>query len=539
MMKNLFYKQKDIIAIIVACLTGLIIFLLIYSELLNPGYDAWLLTGGPDLVQHYVGWLMYRQADWSFPIGLANNYAYPFSVAVTYTDSIPLLAIFFKLFRAVIPATFQYTGLWIMLCFILQSVFAYLILKIFISKRILSLLGSIFFTLSPIALFRLGGHFALGGHFLILVGIFLILKEHKKIAYRNWTILLIISVLVHPYLLFMNIFLLLADICSLLFVYKTLSLKKALLFLLTQTVILLTVAYALGLFTIKETSANGYGDFSMNLNALINPLTWSRLMPDLAIINYQTEGFNYLGLGIIFLLLLSIYKFLRKKQLKHFGKSFWPIIALSIILFFIAISNVVAINNNILWVIPWPESIMNNVFGFFRSSGRFFWPLYYLLFVVAFYIIKELKFKFALLLLIFALGLQIYDLSIKLNNRGHEFEAKQWDNTFISDGLGVGGNNYQHIVFLPVIPHRNFPAFAVYAASHSLTINDGYFARPINDLDRYREETIFQLESGILDKDTIYVFSREADELTANINLEGHLLKEVDNTIVLFPYYKK
>ena len=538
-MKTLSEKQKDFISIIIACFSGLIIFLLIYSELLNPSYDAWLLTGGPDLVQHYVGWLMYRQADWSFPIGLANNYAYPFSVAITYTDSIPLLAIFFKLFSPVLPATFQYTGFWIMLCFILQSIFAYLILKIFISNRILSLLGSIFFTLSPIALFRLGGHFALGGHFLILAGIFLILKEHKKIAYIHWTALLITSAMVHPYLLFMNIFLMLADICSLLFVHKTLSVKKAFLFLLTQIICLFAVAYALGLFTIRETTANGYGDFSMNLNALINPLTWSRLMPDLPIINYQAEGFNYLGLGIILLLILSIYKFLKKKQFKYFTKNFWPIILISIILFFLALSNIVAVNDNILLVIHWPESIMRNIFGFFRSSGRFFWPVYYLLFVAAFYIIKGLKFKFALLLLIFTLSLQIYDLSIKLSNRGHEFEDKQWDNTTISKELDEGALSYQHMVFLPVIPHRNFPAFAVYAASHKLSINDGYFARPINDLDKYREQTISQLKSGILDKDTIYVFSREADELTTNINLEGHMLKEVDGTVVLFPYYKK
>jgi len=532
-------KQKNIISLVIAGLIGALVFFSIYSELLNPAYDAWLLSAGPDLVQHYVGLLMYRQADWSWPLGLASNYAYPFGVPITYTDSIPLLAIFFKLMRSWLPAVWQYTGLWILLCFILQAIFAYLLLKTFINKRIIGLLGSIFFILSPIMLFRLGGHFALGGHWLILAGIWLILRSHNKISYWFWSVLFLMSLLVHPYLLFMNIFLLLADITALLFIKKSISIRRALLFLLAQGAMVILFAYALGIFKIGEANASGYGDFSMNLNTLINPMGWSRLMPDLPIIRYQAEGFNYLGLGIIVLLLLSIYKFLRKKQIKHLWKTQWPIILVAVVLSLIAISNVVAINSRILWVVPWPTNVLENVFGLFRSSGRFFWPVYYLLFLGAFYIIKELKYKLALVLLIVALVLQVYDLSVKVNARGHEFEAKQWNNTATTDSLAKAAGHYQHLVFLPVIPHRNFPAFAVYASQHKLTINDGYFARPIGGLDEYRTQTIEQLKSGILDVNTIYVFSREADVLMANINLRDHLVEEVDSTIILFPYFEK
>ncbi len=532
-------KQKNIFSISMAALIGLVVFLLIYSELFNPTYDAWLLTGGPDLVQHYVGWLMYRQSSWSFPVGLASAYAYPFGTPITYTDSIPLLAIIFKLLRSFLPLAWQYTGLWIMLCFVLQGCFAYLLLKTFIHGRLFSLFGSIFFVLSPTMLFRLGGHFALGGHWLILWGLWLLLRNHQRPAYYSWGALLILSVLVHPYLLFMNIFLLIVDIAGLLFIQKSIHFDKAILFLLGQGALVLSVAYILGIFSVGQATANGYGDFSMNLNALINPLGWSRLVPDLPIVRYQAEGFNYLGLGIIILLLLSIYKFLADRQLKYFWKNQWPLIVMSVILVLVSVSNVVAVNSRIIMTVPWPDNILENVFGFFRSSGRFFWPVYYLLFVGAFYIIKDLKFRLALCLIIGALFLQIYDLSFKINNRGHEFENKTRINTGVLNGLEGDVSNYRHMIFLPVIPHRNFPDFAVYAAEHNLTINDGYFARPVRDLDQYRDQIIVKIKSGDLDKDTIYVFSREADVLMANIDLSKHLVKKIDTTVVLFPYFEK
>lgn len=104
---------------IVAALLGGIAFVLIYGvKILNPLYTDWLLTGG-DLSQHYLGWEFFRRSDWYFPLGLTDQLAYPLKTSVIYTDSIPIFAVFFKLFRSILPrqfSVFWYLGI-VMLCF--------------------------------------------------------------------------------------------------------------------------------------------------------------------------------------------------------------------------------------------------------------------------------------------------------------------------------------------------------------------------------------------------------------------------------------
>lgn len=96
---------------------GAIVFVIIYGvKILNPTYVDWLLGGG-DLSQHYLGWEFFRKGDWKFPLGLTDMAAYPLETSVVFTDSIPLFALFFKIFRNILPQNFQYFGIYGILCF--------------------------------------------------------------------------------------------------------------------------------------------------------------------------------------------------------------------------------------------------------------------------------------------------------------------------------------------------------------------------------------------------------------------------------------
>jgi len=93
-------------------LMGFVVFTLTYGlKVVDPTNIEWLLGGG-DIKQHYLGWEFFRREDWSFPLGAIHQLAYPYGVSVTYTDSIPLMAIPFKLFSSVLPEHFQYLGIW-------------------------------------------------------------------------------------------------------------------------------------------------------------------------------------------------------------------------------------------------------------------------------------------------------------------------------------------------------------------------------------------------------------------------------------------
>ena len=92
--------------LVMAGAIGAFVFILLYGvKVLNPCYTDWLMSGG-DLSQHYLGWKMYRNGDWTFPIGLTDQLAYPYYTSVIFTDSIPIFAVFFKLLSPILPANF-------------------------------------------------------------------------------------------------------------------------------------------------------------------------------------------------------------------------------------------------------------------------------------------------------------------------------------------------------------------------------------------------------------------------------------------------
>ena len=81
---------------------------------LVPSHVGWI--SGVDSLHDYLGWQLFRQSPWSFPVGLSPNNGMDISSSIVYSDSIPLLAILFKMFGSFLPDTFQYLGIWALLC---------------------------------------------------------------------------------------------------------------------------------------------------------------------------------------------------------------------------------------------------------------------------------------------------------------------------------------------------------------------------------------------------------------------------------------
>ena len=75
------------------------------------------LAQGVDPFKDYVGWIFFRNSPWTFPIGLNPTYGLDFSSSIVFSDSIPLMAFLFKAIRFVLPETFQYLGIWTLICF--------------------------------------------------------------------------------------------------------------------------------------------------------------------------------------------------------------------------------------------------------------------------------------------------------------------------------------------------------------------------------------------------------------------------------------
>ncbi len=515
--------MKKININIVTALLGGIAFALIYGiKILNPLYTDWLLTGG-DPSQHYLGWEFFRRSDWYFPFGLTDQLAYPLKTSVIYTDSIPIFAVFFKLFRSILPRQFQYFGIWGLLCFVLQGYYAAKILGERSSSKTVILAGSVFFIVSPIMIFRMYYHTALAAHWLILLAIYFYSKHEKE--YRDifrpvmqWGILGILIGSIHLYFVPMCGAILLGYIlCS---IWKERKIRIRFIYpSISFSVGLFLTVYLLGGFSSgADTGTNNLGLFSFNLNAFLNPMSYSTLLKNTSLWNWpfytqgQYEGFSYLGMGIILLcacgIVLMIKNIFRRRK-----PSVYQVmtVLMSIGLIVLAVSPTITWNDKLLLQLPYSSTIYK-YWGIFGSCGRMAWPVVYFLMIFGITSIGNMKWKrkeISCVVLILACLVQVVDLSGQLYKRHENYSEKVvyqsplagtvWDD-IISSG------EYKHVVWVTHnVDHDDVIQVAVYAMKNDMTMGNFYFARGIDKRDITEE----QLQNT--SEDCVYVFLKSDD----------------------------
>lgn len=515
--------MKKININIVAALLGGIAFALIYGiKILNPLYTDWLLTGG-DPSQHYLGWEFFRRSSWYFPFGLTDQLAYPLKTSVIYTDSIPIFAVFFKLFRSILPRQFQYFGIWGLLCFVLQGYYAAKILGERSSSKTVILVGSVFFIVSPIMVFRMYYHTALAAHWLILLAIYFYSKHEKE--YRDifkpvmqWGILGILIGSIHLYFVPMCGAILLGYIlCS---IWKERKVRIRFFYPgISFSVGLFLTIYLLGGFSSgADTGTNNLGLFSFNLNAFLNPMSYSTLLKNTSLWNWpfytqgQYEGFSYLGMGIILLcacgIVLMVKNIFRRRK-----PSVYQVmtVLMSIGLIVLAASPTITWNDKLLLQLPYSSTIYK-YWGIFGSCGRMAWPVVYFLMIFGITSIGNMKWKrkeISCVVLILACLVQVVDLSGQLYKRHENYSEKVvyqsplagtvWDD-IISSG------EYKHVVWVTHnVDHDDVIQVAVYAMKNDMTMGNFYFARGIDK----RNITEEQLQNT--SEDCVYVFLKSDD----------------------------
>lgn len=508
---------------IVAALLGGIAFVLIYGiKILNPLYTDWLLTGG-DPSQHYLGWEFFRRSSWYFPLGLTDQLAYPLKTSVIYTDSIPIFAVFFKLFRSILPQQFQYFGIWGLLCFVLQGYYAAKILGERSSSKTVILAGSIFFIVSPIMVFRMYYHTALAAHWLILLAIYFYFKHEKE--YRDifkpvmqWGILGILIGSIHLYFVPMCGAILLGYIlCS---IWKERKIRIRFFYPgISFSVGLFLTVYLLGGFSSgADTGTNNLGLFSFNLNAFLNPMSYSTLLKNTSLWDWpfytqgQYEGFSYLGMGIILLcacgIVLMIRNIFRRRK-----PSVYQImtVLMSVGLIVMAASPTITWNDKLLLQLPYSSTIYK-YWGIFGSCGRMAWPVVYFLMIFGITSIGNMKWKrkeISNVIIILACLVQVIDLSGQLYKRHENYSKKvvyqsPLAGTVWDDIISTG--EYKHVVWVTHnVDHDDVIQVAVYAMRNDMTMGNFYFARGIDKRDITEE----QLQNT--SEDCVYVFLKSDD----------------------------
>ncbi len=511
-------------------LLGCLTFILLYG--LNPlrvTGSAWIFNGviESDILQHQAGWMFFRDSDWTWPLGLAQNMGYPFGVNIAFTDSIPLVSIFLKLFSGFFPEKFQFLGLYTMLTFGLQGAASALLIRIFTPDRLTAILGSLLFIFSSCMLERAFRHTALASHWLILFALTLFFKQKKDpgaLWFWLFGALNALAIGIHPYLFIMVLSLFFCMVFSTLLEKSQGNLSKRKVFFLSliNLLIPLFVGYAIGILSGGQIRpAEGFGKYSLNLNHFLNPSAkgieqWSLFLKKLPQIDGQEDGLYYVGAGILLftagLLLIWLYKFFRDKdkkkylkQLVFYGREYRFLWALCLFLFLFALSNRITLNDRIIFSYPLMEFILYGC-NIFRSSGRFY--LWFLGVIVGIIRTFPRQKKIAILFLIV---IQILDISPALAYK-YAYFRQDFERPYLNPIWEEVGEKYSKMVDLG---ENRDVQLAGWIAEHHMRTNM-VFSAPVH-LDRFWEETAAYRDSLLariidgqeLEEDTVYIFDDE------------------------------
>ena len=404
---------------------GLLAFFLVAGPFILDGRNIQWLGGNLDPAQHYLGWALFREGPWTFPIGLNPHNGLSFSNSIVFSDSLPLFAILFKSLRYFLSQPFQYFGLWTLLCFVLQAWFAWKLLSLISESNWLKFFGLGLFLFAPPLLARVGLWTSLASHFLILAAIYLNLRPSQINRIFYWTLLILIAALVHFYLLAMVLVLWIASLLDTFFIKKKLCIRNLLAEISIGIFTLILTLWQAGYFSVESGSgkAGGYGTFRLNLLTLFDSREWSYILPNISMQIDFSNGFNYLGLGALIGLIFIFLDYIRKLIFSSIGTSHkvsrgvslgfekYPFLYVIFTLMTIfAITNVVAIGT---WqyVFPLPEPIISAA-SLLRASGRMFWPVFYfILLLIINYIQKNFSKNLAIILLGLLCIIQIVDTS--------------------------------------------------------------------------------------------------------------------------------
>lgn len=462
---------------------------------------------------------------------------------ILFTDSIPLISMIFKIFSPILPETFQFIGIYILVCFILQGVSSAMIAKLFTKNKIIILISTMLFVFSPIMIERAFRHSALTSHWLLTFSIYLLLKSKiEGYAKCKWQFILlnVLATGITPYFMGMIMGIILIIVLGA-FLRKR-KMIKYIIFFFMNIFSILTFGFITGAIGGSNgLDGWGFGVFSMNLNSIINPSslgieTWSLFLKNRPQILGNYDGFNYLGAGIILALIgicirelvIKYDKNLFERFNNFFRRNIEIIIGCCAFTIY-SLSNVVTLNDKILFSYNLPKIILKFC-GIFRASGRFFWPVYYMIFIyVLFYVVRKFSTRKACMLLITILIFQIADLSPAIKEKNNYFNSGVILNKSecFSEPWQYIGNNYSKLNELSssTTYGRDYE-LAAFAGKYNMINNIVITNRGmLSGINEQRERDISNITNGKLDKDTVYVTDDIAVLKKINENLK-------DNTIV-------
>ena len=493
---------------------------------LFPWNYSWLYAKGDGALTQ-LGFEFFRKAPLvQWPITAIPKYVAGSNMIIPTENAVS--NIFAKIIGMLVPGSFQFVGLWIVLCFALQGYFGAKLLGRFVDSRSSIVFGSLFFVLSPALLYRVGAmnHYALGGHWMILAALYLYFGTESKT--RTWGLLLFFGMLTSVYISAMLLVVFLAHQIKKYILTKELSGPNLVVPIVAAVFGFLVMGYAS-----TRSSITGSNFFRLNAIAWFNPGysddgSFSSALNSIGnsrlrrVFSEEWEGFQYLGTVVIAGVLLGLAN-VRKMQIRRNWRGYAPVLLAGSGLFVFALSNRIVILQQEFsyW---WPSQLLD-LRQIFRGATRFGWPAYYLvtLFavvqIIRFCSVKKLKAGVAI-----ASALMLIESSPGIAYVRSEFSSsKTYETSIVDQTWEEIAKTHAKVAIYPNFDlqvgevtgdakfwiERWFD-LAKFAVDHDLSTNFGYVPRPLTDYISEQDAQILnELENGALQPSTIYVLANE------------------------------
>lgn len=525
---------------------------------LNPKRFDWIFG---DNTTAYIAQLFYLSDKWRFPLAANPNYGLENSSSIFYTGPSMPIILLQKLFR--MNPELQFYGIWFWIVFSLQIYFALKIAKEFELTWQTAIPFSLL-TVTPFLLERFQLHFWLSAHFLILWAILIGIRYFKTKKLQTFNTLLLIS---FAYLINGYLFAMVLIIITFIFLDYYLHKKKSKIYLIKHVISIAVFGTAnVVLFDgfKRQTSAfesfkmnfpgPHYGGFPYNLLSVINPevglipysfttntefttTNFSSSKISLGTTEGAYDGFLYLGLGIIFLVITLIitarinHTRVLAIEDKITKRIFWSLTSL---LFLFAVTFNIGFGSAELRI-PFPY-LGKWALSIFRASGRFMWVIAYL--IIIFTVIKLSTFmkkrRFVTVIWV-ALILQCMDMSNPIYER---YVALRDERVPVLQFIGKDYDQFKNISagktkvvsYPPGHGSPNWARLNYWAWKNGMRTNTLLTARINQDLlKRETAKTFNTFCNGNLATKSIFVLNKEYLKIFNGCNLHKYHYSIINN----------
>lgn len=469
---------------------------LVVSIIIGMLFACWLLPNGfvagtypywlaqnEDVTVYVSGFNAFFREPWQWPLWRIDSLNWPGGTLTTFVDAIPIYAAALKLLAPASWFPFNPYGYWVAGCIVLQSTGAWWVLREARVKSWIGLLTLALLLMSFPAWLARMGHISLMSQWLLVFAIALTVRSSRRQNFSGlgWCALLWFAFFTNIY-----VFAMCALVCACDALRCLRKGKRRSVFTWASLTVATVAASAFAtMWPIPGSTGApdvGFGIYSMNL---LSPFTGSRFFELTAHSGEQAfEGYNYLGLGGLALIVIALWLRVRRPQkntTSGFPAELWIVLVVCTLY---ALSNAVYAGNTLLWAWEVPEWA-KPITGQLRASGRFFWLVGYALIVFSVIAITQrLPRLIAVMILIGATTLQAIDLWPQMHQLrtlapkpgAQVIEIDAWDQAlpdhtqtiYFFPKFKCGRKTDLFVTLLPVMR---------YASERGLNINTGYIAR--------------------------------------------------------------